>query len=178
MHDPIFVVTDTSVEWTENRVQRSKSRGDPERTVELHFFDKARPVFDLDDLLRASAELMGKGRLGSTYKTMLESGLVVAVKRLKEMNGLSKKEFIQKMQLVGNMRHDNLVEILSIYYSKEEKLVVYEYVQGGSLFELLHGILLFIFFLPFSHLSQFLGIQQSYNTKGNIFSRIITTYYR
>lgn len=169
-------MTESSVEWTENRVQRSKGRGDPEKTMELQFFDKARPIFDLDDLLRASAELMGQGRLGSTYKTMLESGLVVTVKRLKEKNGLSRKEFIQQMQLLGNMRHDNLVEILSIYNSKEEKLVVYEYVQGGSLFELLHGI--GFFFLPFSHLSQFLRIQQSYNTKGNIFSRIVTTYYR
>ncbi|XXG60449.1 hypothetical protein AAC387_Pa04g2358 [Persea americana] len=130
--------SESSVEWTENRVQRSKGRGDPEKTMELQFFDKARPIFDLDDLLRASAELMGQGRLGSTYKTMLESGLVVTVKRLKEKNGLSRKEFIQQMQLLGNMRHDNLVEILSIYNSKEEKLVIYEYVQGGSLFELLH----------------------------------------
>lgn len=134
------MVTETSVEWTEDRVQRSKSTGYPERNVELQFFAKTRPIFDLNDLLGASAELMGKGRLGSTYKTTLESGVIVAVKRLQEMNGLSKKEFIQQMQLLGNMKHDNLVEIISFYYSEEEKLVVYEYVQGGSLSELLHGI--------------------------------------
>lgn len=113
--------------------------GDPERTVELQFFDRETPVFDLDDLLRASAELLGKGKLGTTYKAMLESGLVVAVKRLKNMNGLSKKEFIQQMQLLGKMRYENLVEIISFYYSKEEKLVIYEYLPHGSLFELLHG---------------------------------------
>lgn len=134
------------MEQTEKGVQSSESRRDPERTVELEFFGKDRQIFDLDDLLRASAQMMGKGKLGSSYKAILESGSAVVVKRLKEMNGLSKKEFIQKMQLVGNMRHDNLVEILSIYCSNEEKLVVYKYVQGGSLFELLHGILLLFFF--------------------------------
>jgi serine/threonine protein kinase len=43
------------------------------------------------------------------------------------------------MQLLGKMRHENLVQIISFYYSKEEKLIVYEFVPGGSLFELLHG---------------------------------------
>ncbi|RVW25936.1 putative leucine-rich repeat receptor-like protein kinase [Vitis vinifera] len=127
-----------SVEWAEKRRHSWESRGDPERTVALEFFDKDIPVFDLDDLLRASAEVMGKGKLGTTYKATLESGSAVAVKRLKDLNGLSKKEFVQQMQLLGKTRHENLVEIVSFYYSKEEKLVVYEFVPHGSLFELLH----------------------------------------
>lgn len=107
--------------------------------MKLEFFDKERPVFDLDELLRASAEVMGKGKLGSAYKANLESGPAVVVKRLKELNALSKKEFVQQMQLLGNLRHENLVEIVSFYYSKEEKLVIYEFVPDGNLFELLHG---------------------------------------
>lgn len=120
-------------------MQRSQSTEDPERTVELQFFDKNIPLFDLDDLLRASAEVLGKGKLGTTYRANLESGAVVAVKRVKYMNSLSKKEFIQQMQLLGNFRHENLVQIISFYYSKEEKLIVYEFVPDGSLFDLLHG---------------------------------------
>ncbi|KAF5193701.1 Pollen receptor-like kinase [Thalictrum thalictroides] len=119
--------------------EKKMKNTDPERRVELEFFDKEKPMFDLDDLLRASAELMGKGKLGSTYKVNIEQGSTIAVKRLKEMNGLEKKAFVQQMQLLGKMRHENLVRIVSFYYSKEEKLVVYEYVPcDGSLFELLH----------------------------------------
>ncbi|XP_077247192.1 putative leucine-rich repeat receptor-like protein kinase At1g68400 [Tasmannia lanceolata] len=129
---------EASAEWVDKKMRTSESTGDPERTVELEFFDKDRPVFDLDDLLRASAEMMGKGSLGSTYKAMLESSFVITVKRLKEMNWLTKKEFVQQMQLLGKMKHQNLVEIISFYYSKEEKLVISEYVPGGSLFEFLH----------------------------------------
>ncbi|KAI3454267.1 hypothetical protein Pfo_010930 [Paulownia fortunei] len=115
----------------------SESTDDPERTLELEFLDK--PIFDLDDLLRAAAEVIGRGKLGTTYKAMLECGSVVAVKRLKEMNALSKKEFVQQMHLLGNMKHENLAEIISFYHSKEEKLIIYEYVPDGSLFSLLHA---------------------------------------
>ncbi|KAF2291655.1 hypothetical protein GH714_027907 [Hevea brasiliensis] len=124
--------------WTEKKLLHSQSTGDPERRVELEFFDRNIAVFDLDDLLRASAEVLGKGKHGTTYKANLESGAVVAVKRLKNMDGLGKKEFIQQMQLLGKLRHENLVQIISFYYSKEEKLVVYEFVPNGNLFELLH----------------------------------------
>lgn len=112
---------------------------DPERRVELEFFDKTIQVFDLDDLLRASAEVLGKGKVGATYKATLESGSVVAVKRVKNMNALSKKEFVQQMQLLGKLKHENLVKVVSFYYSKDEKLIIYEFLPNGNLFDLLHG---------------------------------------
>ncbi|XP_057969434.1 leucine-rich repeat receptor-like protein kinase PXC1 [Malania oleifera] len=125
--------------WVEKAVYHSENTEDPERVVELQFFNKEMIVFDLDDLLRASAEVISeKGKLGTTYKTMLESGFVVAVKRLEDMNGLRKKEFIQQMELLGNMRHENLSQLISFYYSKEEKLVIHEFVPHGNLFQLLH----------------------------------------
>ncbi|XP_022715474.1 probable leucine-rich repeat receptor-like protein kinase At1g68400 [Durio zibethinus] len=122
----------------EKKMSPSPRAEDPERTAELEFFDKNIPVFDLDDLLRASAEVVGKGKFSTTYKATLESGLVVAVKRVKDMNGLSKKEFIQQMHLLGKLRHENLAQIISFYNSKEEKLIIYEFIPNGNLFELLH----------------------------------------
>ena len=82
----------------ENRMDTSNSNRakDPERGVEMEFFDKQLPAFDLDDLLRASTEVLGKGALGTSYKTTFESGPTLAVKRLKDMNKLS-KEFFQQM---------------------------------------------------------------------------------
>ncbi|XP_056175808.1 probable leucine-rich repeat receptor-like protein kinase At1g68400 [Syzygium oleosum] len=127
-----------SVEMMERSRRHLKSREDPERTVELDIFNREIQAFDLDDLLRASAEVLGRGKLGSTYKTILESGSIVAVKRLNNMNGLRKKEFKQQMHMLGNLMHENLVRVISFYYSKEEKLVVYEFVSDGNLFKLLH----------------------------------------
>ncbi|KAI3677138.1 hypothetical protein L1987_86759 [Smallanthus sonchifolius] len=125
-------------EGVERKSQWSASTDDPEKTGELEFFDKQKPAFDLDELLRASAEVLGAGSLGTTYKAVLESGPVVAVKRMKEMSSLTKKEFVHQMLLIGKLRHENLVEMVSFYNSKEEKLVIHEFIQYGSLFTLLH----------------------------------------
>ncbi|GFP88539.1 putative inactive receptor-like protein kinase at1g64210 [Phtheirospermum japonicum] len=117
---------------------------DQERSMELEFLDNNnnnnnnKPFFDLDDLLCAAAEEIGRGKLGPTYKAMLECGSVVAVKRLEETNA-SKKEFVQQMRLLGNIKHENLAKIISFHHSKEEKMIVYEYVPDPSLFSLLHG---------------------------------------
>ncbi|GMJ04867.1 receptor-like kinase 1 [Hibiscus trionum] len=116
----------------------SQRAADPEKAAELEFFDKNIPAFDLDDLLRASAEVLGKGRISTTYKASLEAGVVVAVKRVKDMNGLSNKEFVQQMQLLGKLKHENLVQIISFYNSKDEKLIIYEFLHCANLFELLH----------------------------------------
>jgi len=135
----LFPIGDSSMEWGEKEMPHGERTEDPERTAELQFFCKGVPSFDMDDLLRAAAELLGQGRLGATYKATMETGPVIAVKRLKITNELSKKEFVQQMQLLGKLRHENLVEILSSYYSREEKLVIYEFVPNGNLFDLLHG---------------------------------------
>ncbi|KAL7098168.1 hypothetical protein ACP275_09G000500 [Erythranthe tilingii] len=116
----------------------SSDDDDEEISVELEFLEK-KPMFDLDDLLRAAAEEIGRGESGRTYKAMLECGSVVAVKRIKEIQVMSNKEFVQHMHLLGNIsKHENLTEIISFYHSKEEKLIIYEYVADGSLYSLLH----------------------------------------
>lgn len=104
----------------------------------LVFFRKGGRMFDLEDLLRASAEVLGKGTFGTAYKAVLEMGLVVAVKRLKEV-AVQEKEFREKVEVVGRMEHENLVSLRAYYYSMDEKLLVYDYMPMGSLSALLHG---------------------------------------
>ncbi|QCD95006.1 protein brassinosteroid insensitive 1 [Vigna unguiculata] len=124
--------------WAKKMVAYAGGSDVSERLGRLEFSNKKLPVFDLDDLLRASAEILGRGNLGITYKATLETGTVVAVKRLNHMNELSKKEFLQQIQLLGQMKHENIAEIISFYYSEEQKLVIYEFTSDGTLFELLH----------------------------------------
>ncbi|XP_010916205.1 probable inactive receptor kinase At1g48480 [Elaeis guineensis] len=104
----------------------------------LVFFGSGGGPFDLEDLLRASAEVLGKGTFGTAYKAVLEMGTTVAVKRLKDVN-IPDKEFREKIEAVGAMDHPNLVPLRAYYYSKDEKLLVYDYMPMGSLSALLHG---------------------------------------
>lgn len=104
----------------------------------LVFFEGCNYAFDLEDLLRASAEVLGKGTFGTAYKAILEDATTVVVKRLKDVSS-GKRDFEQQMQVVGSIKHENVVELKAYYYSKDEKLMVYDYFSQGSVFALLHG---------------------------------------
>ncbi|CAG7878096.1 unnamed protein product, partial [Brassica rapa] len=105
----------------------------------LVFFEGSSYNFDLEDLLRASAEVLGKGSYGTTYKAILEEGTTVVVKRLKEV-AAGKREFEQQMEAVGRISpHGNVAPLRAYYFSKDEKLLVYDYYQGGNFSMLLHG---------------------------------------
>ncbi|KAM3253728.1 hypothetical protein ACQJBY_047679 [Aegilops geniculata] len=94
--------------------------------------------FDLEDLLRASAEVLGKGSAGTSYKAVLEEGTTVVVKRLKEV-AVARREFEAHMEVVGGVEHRNLLPVRAYYFSKDEKLLVYDYLPAGSLSAMLHG---------------------------------------
>ncbi|KAL3719541.1 hypothetical protein ACJRO7_004499 [Eucalyptus globulus] len=114
--------------------------GDKSVNKSLVFFGKGDAVaaFDLEDLLRASAEVLGRGTFGTTYKATLETGITVAVKRLKDLS-VGEAEFRERMRQTGAVEHENLVGLRAYYYNKDERLLVYEYLPIGSLSALLHG---------------------------------------
>ncbi|KAL2238296.1 probable inactive receptor kinase At4g23740 [Sesamum indicum] len=104
----------------------------------LVFFEGCNYAFDLEDLLRASAEVLGKGTFGTAYKAILEDATMVVVKRLKDVN-VGKREFEQQMDVIGSIKHENVIELRAYYYSKDEKLMVYDYYSQGSVASMLHG---------------------------------------
>ncbi|CAA7395386.1 unnamed protein product [Spirodela intermedia] len=93
----------------------------------------------LDCLLKASAEVLGEGDAGGTYKAALDDGLIVAVKRLDVSCFPAGKAFDQQMRVIGMVRHRNLVSLRAYYNAREEKLLVYDYLPNGSLHSLLQN---------------------------------------
>ncbi|KAF8657654.1 hypothetical protein HU200_059806 [Digitaria exilis] len=95
--------------------------------------------YDLESLLHSSAEVIGKGWLGTTYRATLEGGsATVAVKRLRSAP-IPEREFRDRVTSLAALRHDNLVPLRAYFYSRDEKLLVYDFVGSGSLCSLLHG---------------------------------------
>jgi hypothetical protein len=99
-----------------------------------------RSKFELEELLRASAEMVGRGSLGTVYRAALGDGGMVAVKRLRDANPCARDEFHRYMDLIGRLRHPNLVPLRAFYYAKQEKLLIYDYLPNGNLHDRLHGI--------------------------------------
>ncbi|CAN4120148.1 unnamed protein product [Withania somnifera] len=93
-----------------------------------------------ENLLKAPAELLGRGKHGSMYKVMCEDPkITLAVKRIKDWS-ISGNEFKKRMQKLDQIRHPNVLPAVAFYSSRQEKLLVYEYQNNGSLLLHLQGI--------------------------------------
>ncbi|KAJ9183583.1 hypothetical protein P3X46_007416 [Hevea brasiliensis] len=104
---------------------------------EMVVFEGCKGFSGVDDLLKSSAELLGKSSVGTTYKVETDGGDVVVVKRVRERR--RKREVSGWLRMVGGVRHSNIVSLRAYYNSKDEMLLVYDYLPNGSLHSLLHG---------------------------------------
>ncbi|KAG6418399.1 hypothetical protein SASPL_120603 [Salvia splendens] len=104
-----------------------------QQASKLSFVKEDRQKFDLQDLMRASAEVLGSGSFGSSYKAVLVDGDAVVVKRFKQMNNISKEDFHEHMKRLGRLKHPNLLPLVAYLYRREEKLVVLDFVPNNSL---------------------------------------------
>ncbi|XP_027368523.1 probable leucine-rich repeat receptor-like protein kinase IMK3 [Abrus precatorius] len=97
-------------------------------------------AFTADDLLCATAEIMGKSTYGTVYKATLEDGSQAAVKRLREKITKGQREFESEVSVLGRIRHPNLLALRAYYLGpKGEKLLVFDYMPKGSLASFLHA---------------------------------------
>ncbi|XP_065854876.1 receptor protein kinase-like protein ZAR1 [Euphorbia lathyris] len=102
---------------------------------------------ELEDLLRASAYVVGKGRSGIVYKVVVGgrgSGTVaptvVAVRRLNEGDATWRlKEFETEVETIERVHHPNIVRLRAYYYANDEKLLISDFIRNGSLYSALHG---------------------------------------
>lgn len=120
-----------------DQVRKTKSeQGHPGK---LSFVREDRQKFDLQDLMRASAEVLGSGNFGASYKAVLVDGEALVVKRFKQMNNIEREDFHEHMRRLGRLKHQNLLPLVAYLYRKEEKLLVFDFVSNGSLATHLHG---------------------------------------
>ncbi|XWS19216.1 hypothetical protein CRYUN_Cryun32bG0111800 [Craigia yunnanensis] len=109
------------------------------KRTELIFLKDDIERFDLQDLLRASAEVLGSGNFGASYKAVIMNGEAVVVKRYKQMNHVGREDFHEHMRRLGKLNHQNLLPLAAYYYRKEEKLLVSKFMEDGSLASHLHA---------------------------------------
>lgn len=65
--------------------------------------------------------------------------LQIAVKRLKAMSAKAEMEFAVEVEILGRVRHTNLLGLRGFYAGDDERLIVYDYMPNQSLVTHLHG---------------------------------------
>ncbi|KAF3434960.1 hypothetical protein FNV43_RR22047 [Rhamnella rubrinervis] len=129
----------SSTTTTTRSVVAAGGRGGVERRKLIFVGNNELDVgFGMGDLLKASAEGLGNGISGNSYKAMMEGKPAVVVKRLRDLKPLSTEEFKRQLMLMADLTHPNLLPLLAYYYSRDEKLLIFRYARKGNLFNRLH----------------------------------------
>ncbi|KAK4362268.1 hypothetical protein RND71_017509 [Anisodus tanguticus] len=100
-----------------------------------------RTSFTHSDILKATGRfsndrIIGKGGFGTVYRGVLPDGRQVAVKKLQREGIEGEREFRAEMEVLSGNDfgwHPNLVTLYGWCLNGSEKLLVYEYMGGGSL---------------------------------------------
>ncbi|XP_056696550.1 LEAF RUST 10 DISEASE-RESISTANCEUS RECEPTOR-LIKE PROTEIN KINASE-like 1.2 isoform X2 [Spinacia oleracea] len=103
------------------------------------------PLFSYRDLLEATdnfneSKELGDGGFGTVYYGKLKDGREVAVKRLYEKSFRRVEQFMNEVQILTRLRHQHLVSLYGCTSQhSRELLLVYEYVENGTVADHLHG---------------------------------------
>ncbi|KAL2247561.1 G-type lectin S-receptor-like serine/threonine-protein kinase At4g27290 [Sesamum indicum] len=102
------------------------------------FEDLELPLFRLSMIAAAtnnfsSGNMIGEGGFGPVYKGNLSAQEEIAVKRLSKTSTQGLEEFKNEVILIAKLQHRNLVRLLGCCIERDERLLIYEYMQNGSL---------------------------------------------
>ncbi|CAA0834542.1 Protein kinase superfamily protein [Striga hermonthica] len=89
----------------------------------------------VEDILEAPGEVIGKSSYGTVYKACLDGSNSLALLRfLRPTCTLSVKEVVPIVELLGSVRHPNLVPLNAFYAGpRGEKLIVHPFYGNGNL---------------------------------------------
>ncbi|KAK9085187.1 hypothetical protein Sjap_025598 [Stephania japonica] len=82
---------------------------------------------------------IGRGGFGTVYKGILRNGRQVAIKALSAGSKQGVKEFLTEIDMISNVKHPNLVELIGCCVQGTDRILVYEYVENNSLDRALLG---------------------------------------
>ncbi|KAI6690883.1 hypothetical protein NL676_027711 [Syzygium grande] len=82
---------------------------------------------------------IGSGGFGAVYKGILPDKTVVAVKKITNLGIQGKRDFCTEIAVIGNIHHVNLVKLKGFCAQGRARLLVYEYMNRGSLDRILFG---------------------------------------
>ncbi|XP_027090654.1 LRR receptor-like serine/threonine-protein kinase FEI 1 [Coffea arabica] len=82
--------------------------------------------------------IIGSGGFGTVYRLAMDDGNVFALKRILKLNEGFDRFFERELEILGSIKHRYLVNLRGYCNSPTSKLLIYDFLPGGSLDEVLH----------------------------------------
>ncbi|KAF7849730.1 hypothetical protein BT93_L0344 [Corymbia citriodora subsp. variegata] len=79
------------------------------------------------------ANKLGQGGFGIVYKGILGDGRLVAVKKLSVTSDQGNNQFLAEIAMISAVQHRNLVKLYGCCVHGDKRLLVYEFLENGSL---------------------------------------------
>jgi serine/threonine protein kinase len=95
--------------------------------------------FTFEELARATNNFakehkIGEGGFGGVYKGFIKDLKThVAIKKVSKESNQGVKEYASEVKVISQLRHKNLVQLFGWCHRQNDLLLVYEFVQNGSL---------------------------------------------
>ncbi|OEL27221.1 putative LRR receptor-like serine/threonine-protein kinase [Dichanthelium oligosanthes] len=83
--------------------------------------------------------ILGQGGYGPVYKGTLTDGRAIAVKQLAQSSHQGERQFVAEVATMSAVQHRNLVKLHGCCIDSNTHLLVYEYLENGSLDRALFG---------------------------------------
>nr|XP_013003102.1 myosin light chain kinase family member 4 isoform X3 [Cavia porcellus] len=84
----------------------------------------------------SKTEILGGGRFGQVHKCEEKAtGLKLAAKIIKTRGAKDKEEVKNEINVMNQLDHVNLIQLYDAFESKNDIILVMEYVEGGELFD-------------------------------------------
>lgn len=117
----------------ETRLEEGKEKDPKWKLASFHQLE-----IDEDEICDLEEEnLVGSGSTGKVYRLNLKkNGGTVAVKQLWKGDGL--KLLTAEMDILGKIRHRNILKLYACLVKGGSNLLVFEYMENGNLFQALH----------------------------------------
>ncbi|KAJ8763274.1 hypothetical protein K2173_026175 [Erythroxylum novogranatense] len=116
-------------------VNSHKNSGEPRQGYHLMAAGFKRFTYsELKQATRNFSHEIGRGAGGIVYKGVLSDNRVAAIKLL-NVAVQGEAEFLAEISTIGKLNHMNLIEILGYCAEGKQRLLVYEFMEHGSLAE-------------------------------------------
>lgn len=112
--------------------------GEKERDLNWKLESFHQLEFEEDEICKLKDEnLIGIGGTGKVFRLDLKkNGTTVAVKQLRKGSGV--KVLATEMEIMGKIRHKNILKLYACLVNGESSFLVFEYMAKGNLFQALH----------------------------------------
>jgi len=118
---------------------------DKEASLVVLFPNKNNETKDLSilEIIKATehfsqANIIGCGGFGLVYKASFQNGTKLAIKKLSGDLGLMEREFKAEVEALSTAQHENLVSLQGYCVHDGYRLLIYNYMENGSLDYWLH----------------------------------------